>query len=270
MNLKTIFYVLSILVIAAAAFFGFQNSKKIEEEIATFDDTRSKKVIVQNTITETKSDLDDTETALSEAEGKNSDLTAKLENEQSKNTQMQRTLDGHIATIEEQDQRLANLAEVKAQIEEALKGIQIPWDEIPSKITELQDQRKLKGDDLKQLITLTDKLAAEVESKKEKLAEENDRFAGMKRKIALNAKVGRITAVNTSWGFVIVNLGEDNSNMTPQSELVVTRGGRYIGTLKPTSVELNQTVCDLNLRDLAPGVRLQVGDKVTIKESAGN
>ena len=64
------------------------------------------------------------------------------------------------------------------------------------------------------------------------------------------------------------NLGTNNSNVTPQSKLLITRNGRLLGRLTPNSVEANQTVCDLNARDINRGVRIQPGDQVTLAESS--
>ena len=44
--------------------------------------------------------------------------------------------------------------------------------------------------------------------------------------------------------------------------------GRLLGRLTPNSVEASQTVCDLNARDLNPGVRIQPGDQVTLADSS--
>ncbi len=156
------------------------------------------------------------------------------------------------------------MEEIKAKIGD------IEWSEVPDKITELQEERKSQGTRLDELIMITTKLTKEVSDKRAENTRQNGRLADIRKKIALNSKVGAITTVDSTWGFVIVNLGANNSNVTPQSKLLVSRNGTLLGSLKPTSVEATQTVCDLNARDLKSGVRIQPGDRVTLAESVGN
>ena len=264
--MKNIFYIISVLVIGAAAFFSWSNGEKIKAEIASFEKTEQTKITVEKNIAKTKGELEDTEGALADAEQLNSDLEAEKENELGKEGQFKRSLDKFQVAIEEADAELVKLAELEEKIKEKLGDLQ--WDQIPSKIQELKDDRKRKGDDLDQLIALTEKLEKELAKKQGDLTDKSGRLSEMRRRIALNSKVGAITVVDVDWGFVVVNLGSNNSNIVPESELLVTRGGRLLGRLKPNSVELNQTVCDLNIRDLTPGVRIQPGDRVTLAETA--
>ena len=270
MNLKVIFYILSIIVIGAGAWFGWSNKGKIEAEIALFDTTRQDKVRVQGIITDTNSTLDDTNKALDESKNKNSELKAKKQSEESKFGQLRKELEEYVAEIEGHDARLKRLAEIEAQIQEALKGIDVPWDQVPEEIRKLKDERKRRGDDLEQLNKLVAKLEGELSDKQAQLQRLDERLGEIRTKIARNSKTGVVTVVNMDFGFVVVNLGEKNSNITPESELLVTRGGRLVAVLKPSSVEPVQTVCDLNLKDLTAGVLLQPGDKVTLSDSSGS
>lgn len=268
--MKSIFYILSILVIGAAAYFSYDNSNKIKEQIETYGTTRDTQVRVQSNIAKTTKELEDTTATLDSEKQTNSDLLAEKESEEAKYVQIGKSIDKFNVQIEEADAKLAELAKIKASIEEKVGGIDIPWPQIPQKITDLREERKRKGDDLDQLNTLVEKLTNELAEKKADQNRLTTRLTEIKTKIALNAKVGAVTSVDSTWGFVVVNLGLNNSNITPRSKLLITRGGRLLGSLKPTTVEDTQTVCDLVLRDLVPGVRIQRGDLVTIAETVGN
>ncbi len=167
-----------------------------------------------------------------------------------------------------QTQLAAIKAKIDKKLEEELGGRQITWNQVPAEIKRLQEERKKKGDDLDLLNEHIEKLTSEVADKQASNTREGDRLTKIRTKIARNAKVGAITSVNSTWGFVIVNLGTNNSNVTPQSKLLVTRDGRLLGRLTPNSVEASQTVCDLNARDINPGVRIQPGDQVTLADSS--
>ena len=266
--MKTIFYILSVLVIGAAAFYSLENSKKLQNEIDVYTETRDTKRNVEDTISDTEKVLADTEGQLETAKSLNADLINEMENMKSREAAYNRTKEEEQVKIDEANDRLEQLAEIKAKIDKALEGVDIAWPQIPSEIKRLQELRKKKGDDLDLLNGLIAKLTKEVADKQASNERESDRLTKIRTKIAQNAKVGAITSVNSTWGFVIVNLGTNNSNVTDQSKLLVTRNGRLLGRLTPHSVEKNQTVCDLNARDINPGVRIQPGDQVTLADSS--
>ena len=265
--MKTIFYVLSVLVIGGSAYFSLENSKKVQGEIDTFASERDRKRVVEKTIEEQETILADTKVSLENEQKRNADLIADMENMKSREVSYNKSKDAAEAKIEEADAELTRLAEIKMKIDEALKGENVPWTQIPAEIKKLQEERKKKGDDLDLLNQHIAKLTKEVNDKRATNARETDRLSKIRTKIARNAKVGQITSVNSTWGFVIVNLGTNNSNVTANSKLLVTRDGRLLGRLTPNSVEPAQTVCDLNARDINPGVRIQPGDQVTLAES---
>ncbi len=55
---------------------------------------------------------------------------------------------------------------------------------------------------------------------------------------------GKVTAVNRSWNFVVLDVGLSNG-LVPKGELIVYRGNRFLGRSKITSVEENTAVADI-------------------------
>ena len=266
--MKTIFYILSILVIGAAAYFSWDNSNKIQGEIDLFESTRAVKTTTEASIKKQEGILADTEEELKKAQELNATLIAEMENMRGKEVGYNRSKEKFQVKIDEADAELEKLAGIKAKIDKQLEGVDVAWPQVPSEIKRLQELRKKKGDDLDLLNEHIAKLTKDVADKRASNDRESDRLSKIRTKIARNAKVGAITSVNSTWGFVIVNLGTNNSNVTAQSKLLVTRNGRLLGRLTPNSVEASQTVCDLNARDVNPGVRIQPGDQVTLADSS--
>ncbi len=266
--MKTIFYILSVLVIGTAAWFSYDNSNKLQGEIDLFESTSEVKSTTEDDIDEQEGILANTKQELETAQQDNATLIAEMENMKSREILSNKSKEEAQVEIDEADARLGQLAEIKAKIDKALEGVDIAWPQIPSEIKRLQELRKKKGDDLDLLNEHIAKLTKDVADKRASNARESDRLSKIRTKIARNAKVGAITSVNSTWGFVIVNLGTNNSNVTAQSKLLVTRNDRLLGRLTPNSVEASQTVCDLNARDFNPGVRIQPGDQVTIADSS--
>lgn len=266
--MKTIFYILSVLVIGVAAYFSWDNSNKIQGEIDLFESTRGVKRKTETDIEKQEGILANTKQELETAQQLNAELIAEMENMKSREVGYNKSKEAAQVKIDESDAQLEQLAAIKAEIDKALEGVDVDWPQIPSEIKRLQELRKKKGDDLDLLNEHIAKLTKDVADKRASNARESDRLSKIRTKIARNAKVGAITSVNSTWGFVIVNLGTNNSNVTAQSKLLVTRNGRLLGRLTPNSVEASQTVCDLNARDVNPGVRIQPGDQVTLADSS--
>ena len=265
---KNITYGLSVLVAGAAAYFSFEIKGDLEAEITLFEETQKDKKAVEGSEDTTKGTLKETKATLEEAEKLNATLIQEMDNMKSKEGLFNKSKEKAQVKIDEAEARLADFAKVKAEIDEQLKGVNVAWAQIPAEIKRQQEVRKKRGDDLDLLNEHIAKLTKDVADKRASNTRESDRLSKIRTKIARNAKVGAITSVNSTWGFVIVNLGTNNSNVTPQSKLLVTRNGRLLGRLTPNSVEASQTVCDLNARDINPGVRIQPGDQVTLADSS--
>jgi len=75
------------------------------------------------------------------------------------------------------------------------------------------------------------------------------------------AIVGKVAAINSSWNFVVLNVGENNG-LTKGSEMAVTRNGQTIGKIKVTSVEPLTSIGDIVPNSVASGSAIQVGDDV--------
>ncbi len=69
---------------------------------------------------------------------------------------------------------------------------------------------------------------------------------------------GKVTFVNSTWNFVVLNVGL-SSGVVPNGELIVYRGKSFLGKIKVTTVEANSAVADI-LPDLKGNI--QVGDYV--------
>ena len=104
--MKNIFYILSVLVIAAAAYFSFDNSKKLQTEIDTYAAKRSEKKGVEGNIEKTEKELEQTEADLDEAKNLNAELIQTKENEISKEGQMRRAIEKYQVDIDEADAEL--------------------------------------------------------------------------------------------------------------------------------------------------------------------
>ena len=119
-------------------------------------------------------------------------------------------------------------------------------------------------DELDLLIAAAEK---SIEENTAELARQVAREDARQMKINRGAIEAVITGVQQDWGFLVIGAGS-NQGFTPTSTLLVKRDGRMIGKVRPSSIEATQTIAEIIFPSLAPGVRLQPGDKVIFDNPA--
>jgi hypothetical protein len=72
---------------------------------------------------------------------------------------------------------------------------------------------------------------------------------------------GTVLAVNQAYNFVVLNLGA-RQGVELNSEMLVLRGGSFIGKIRISSVEPATAIGDIITSTLARGVQVQTGDTV--------
>jgi hypothetical protein len=183
-----------------------------------------------------------TQTALDEQKKKVDDLTSQLSDAETKQTQLQQAVKDATDATTNAEAKLTHIADV-------LKGA-TPEDAM-DKIDKLTQQ--VAADNAHQKI-LEDQLQAAAKQVADLKVEINKSKTGeMPPGIS-----GKVTFVNPTWGFVVLNVGLSNG-VVPNGELVVYRGRDFLGKVKVTSAEDNTAVADI-----IPGSKadIQVGDDV--------
>jgi chromosome segregation ATPase len=269
--MKFISPILAILVCAVAAYFSFSESEKFQGQ----QDARLLAINTNNRVNATKdkaeADIVD-ENALLETSKNNLEVATQsvlalestgnaLNNENAK-------LDSEIAG---QDAKFAELNKVIEEVQKVLAGLggDVTLDNLPDKVNDIQEDTKTKRAKLEELETLVEGAKASLETKQAEVQRLVDRKDARSNRIARNAMEARITAVNQEWGFLVIGAGS-NSGFTPQTALLVKRDGRLIGKVNPSAIDPTQTIAEIDLRALAPGVRIQPGDNVILAKPAKN
>ena len=270
--MKFIFPILAILACAAAAFFSLTESEKFEsvqkarlEDIATNKAVTAKADAADTKILEEKSILATAKDNLALVTQSVSALTsdsATLKRDATK-------VDDELATQEGEIVELNKTLEEVNKIIVSLDGDDVDIDTLPDKIVEIEEDIKTKGIKVEELDTLIGASEVTLASKQKAVSSLVKRKIARSERISRNAMTARVTAVNQDWGFLVIGAGS-NSGVTPQTTLLVTRDGRLIGKVNPSSIEPTQTVAEIDLKSLAPGVRIQSGDQVILAKPAGN
>jgi predicted nucleic acid-binding Zn-ribbon protein len=268
--MKAIFYALALLVTGAAAFFSYQNVGKYQVQKEEKELTIGKNDELTKKSNKQKGDLDEEKLALETANRDRESVKQSISSLQSKGKALVREIAALDATLEEQKAKFAELEKTKAEINKIVEGVDVQdISEIPAEVAKLEAEKLSKTKELEELNTGNESLEKSVATNQEQISRLAERDASRDSRIRRNAMESVVTAVNEDWGFVIIGAGS-NTGFTPQTKLLVKRGGRLIGMVKPSSIEPSQVVAEIDPDSIAPGVRIQPGDRVILGEPASN
>jgi hypothetical protein len=128
---------------------------------------------------------------------------------------------------------------------------------------QLDDARKQLDAAEKEKILLSDKMKVTQEKSTQLETEKKHRPAPGTNPPGIR---GTVLAVNPAYNFVVLSLGARNG-VEANTEMLVLRGGSFIGKIRISSVEPATAIGDIITSTLARGVQVQPGDTVVY---AGN
>ena len=185
--MKAIFYVLSVLVIGASAYYAFANKAKLEAEMARYEDLNTQRTNVAATIKKTEGTLDDTKGSLGKAKDLNAELEATKRSEKADEDSLRASLQKVEARIEEADAALAKFEEAQKEVEAALEGLDVPFNEIESKIEELENERREQQKKFDELVVLEEKLQNSVKGNREEIGRLVTRMDEIRQRLGRNS-----------------------------------------------------------------------------------
>jgi peptidoglycan hydrolase CwlO-like protein len=277
--MKTVLYLLALLVTAGAIFFSWDVHRKFQQEHGWINERYENKQTGEKSDTgllginerlkaeveTTNKQLKDERNGLDAAKKLLAERNAEIEVAESNERTLRRTLTEAEAKLEEQQAKLDELNRAVKKVQEILGSEGVTIEDLPNKIAEVRAQKKDLTDKLAELETLIDGAGKSVAKNQDEMKRLADRKVTRDSRIRRNTMEAAITGVSHEWGFVIVGAGT-SSGFTPQTSVLVKRDGRVIARLKPTSIEPNQTIFEIDRDTLLPGVRLRPGDRVLLSE----
>lgn len=263
--MKAILYVLAIIVIGGAGLLTSTHSSKFKALQEVRIETVKTGADITASAEATESELKKERAALTADEQKTEVLTQSLSALKSATATMDRDQVELDNTLKGQEAEFAELNKTLAEVGDILKslGDDVTLDNLADKIQQITDTKKEKEVKLEELITLT----ASAEKQLGINRADTDRM--IKRKIDRNASIGRnsmeavVSSVSQDWGFLVIGAGS-SSGFAPQGALLIKRDGRLIARARPSSIEPSQTIAEIDFDSLAPGVRIQPGDRAIL------
>ena len=108
---------------------------------------------------------------------------------------------------------------------------------------------------------LTTSLQTKLKDQESQLSALKEREAQRRSKSMRSGLEGRILAVNPSWNFVVLSLG-DRNGVVNNAEMLIKRGTQLIGKVRITSVEPSTSIADIVANSVRSGMAVQPGDTV--------
>ncbi len=256
--------ILSAIFGLGAAGVGYINMNRAQETSGKLKEAEEQKVQAQQELELKKKVAAEMEAKAKELETAKAEISTALESAKADVSRISSELSSvkeQIATKEQQindlktemEQKLAEAKQSQdlAAATQPVEGGQGTLDELKAQKAELEVTNKSLQASLEQ-----------AESRMNQLAEaERLRAQGLARK----SLEGRILAFNPAWNFAVLSVG-DRQGIAANSELIVRRGDQMIGRIKVTSVEQNQSIGDVILDSVKPGMQVQPGDVVITSE----
>jgi cell shape-determining protein MreC len=181
----------------------------------------------------------------------NADLKAQVAKSSTGSADIQKQLADRDATIAQQKTDMAakdtHIADLEAKANSSEKPVAAPSDDL---------KKQLEEKDI-----LTTSLQAKLKDQESQLAALKQREAQRRTKSMQNGLEGRILAVNPSWNFVVLSLG-DRNGVVNNAEMLIKRGSQLIGKVRITSVEPSTSIADIVVNSLRSGLSVQPGDTV--------
>ena len=248
----------SLFLLAVSAVLGVLNTQKTrglraqvaETEVARtaaekFQSTREKElkareatVVAANAkLSETRTKSAGIEAELLQTQKEKDDLRKKLRENETETVQL-------LKRIEEAERKPA-LPENSSTASTA--GLQAKLEDVRKRLEAAEREKGLLSDKLKTAQERTTQLDPE---KKKRLPAGGS--AGIR---------GTVLVVNQAYNFVVLNLGS-RQGVEPNTEMLVLRGGSFIGKIRISSVEPATAIGDIITSSLARGVQVQPGDTV--------
>lgn len=270
--MKTIVtYIVAIVTTLAAVYFSNEQTQKFEKlqtvRLQHIDDN----IKTSASANETEKKLKDENELRVAKENKRTEVRGSIEVLKLTEAEHHRDMKNPGTVLAQVQENEKALAEVRQELEKQATqfNIELDIDDADRAVTQVEEQKQnrvTKSEELNVLITAAEEASTTNITERDRLVQREDARV---TKLEQNSMEAVITGVNQDWGFLVIGAGT-NSGFTPQTALVVQRNGKMIGRVRPSSIEPTQTIAEINFDSIAPGVRIQPGDKVVYEKTSSS
>ena len=247
----------SVLLLTLSAVLGLLNTRKTGELRVQITQADSARDAADRRRSAREKELNDREAAVAATKAQFGEAQTKIAASEAELTQAQKEKNDLHARVREKEAEIAGL---RKRIEEAEENPVVPANPPNDSTLDLQAQlehvKKQLAAAEREKALLSDKAMASQERPGQSETEKKKRIPARDPGIR-----GTVLAVNRAYNFVVLNLG-GRQGVEPNTEMLVLRGGSFIGKIRISSVEPATSIGDIITSSLARGVQVQTGDTV--------
>ncbi len=255
-----VFFILSALLIIASTFFAYVNGRefvKVRAEVTTTN------VQVQGALKDVNAVVAEIGTVNSEVAKLTDELSTEQEKTKAQKLKIAQADNDTKRAQGDLDDNNKKLADLRVRLDKLPQGMKPE-----TMVEEINGMKKA-----------TAELQAEAEMKKKEAEAEEGKMVEARRALdevvrkiedrkkafdrnSLNA---RVVAVNSDWGFVVVDAGQSRG-ISEATKLLVIRGSQTVGKLSIVAVQGERTVANIIPDTLAAGMSIAPGDRVILEK----
>ena len=264
--MKTLLIAVACAGIGAAGIFSYMEIATHQAELDSTLEKKAKIVNVENAYVRMQKEYDSEKELKKKAEDSLNEMKAEIELKESQKLALKRQLKDLDNKIASQLEEIEEVDALISKVKGAFQGQEVALDQVPEFVEKLNDERKELEKKSEELAIAEEETQAELDSNNVVLVGLNKREAERVESLRQNGLSSIITAVNSSWGFVIIK-PHPNAIINSDSNMIIVRGAQHIGRIHINSVENNRVVADIDFDSLVSGARVRAGDRVILAKA---
>ncbi len=254
-----VLFILSLVLMAVATFFAYQNGRSLAaartEKAGLHKTIKTEHGVLEGLVAQ----INQTVTDVTRVQGEVDVEREKVKAQKLKMAQAEGDAKRTQEDLDSNNQKLASLKEELGKLPPDVKPetLQEDINRIKQNIAELKAKSDVKAQEAE---TENAKMVA-VQRSVDNYARKKDE---RQKAFARNSMTATVVAVNSDWGFVVIDAGQDEG-ITQSTKLIVTRGTQTIGKISILSVSGNRTIANILDDTITPGYAIAPGDRVILE-----
>ena len=256
----------TLKIIGAAGIFSYMKIATHQAELDSTLEKKAKIVNVENAYVRMQKEYDSEKDLKKEAEDSLNELKAEVELKESQKLALKRQLKDLDNKVADQQDKIEEVDALISKVKGAFQGQEVALDQVPAFVEKLEGERKDLEQKSEELAIAVEEIQTELDTSNAVLIGLNKRESERIKSLRQNSLSSLITAVNSSWGFVIIK-PHPNAIINTDSNMIIVRGAQHIGRININSVENNRVVADIDFDSLVSGARVRAGDRVILAKA---
>ncbi|HZE13400.1 MAG TPA: hypothetical protein VE086_06580 [Chthoniobacterales bacterium] len=253
----------SVALLSLSAVFAFLNLQKTRRLRAEVAQSEASRASTEQQSASRDKQLRDREAAVAAANAKFGDSQTRIASREAELAKVQAEKNDLEQKLRANENEIAGLRKRIDAAETKPAAANSPTPSLIELQAQLEDARKQLDAAEREKILLSDKIKVTQEKSTQLETERKSRPAPGPSNPGIR---GTVLAVNQAYNFVVLSLGA-RQGVEANTEMLVLRGGSFIGRIRISSVEPATAIGDIITSTLARGVQVQPGDTVVY---AGN